>query len=174
LIKGGRMDIKRFISKKRRDFDVSISMIGVIPLLVFTYLIVARLATVSIFVGQIGYIIFCTIIVFLVGVYVGKKMFRSLVDEIMEKNKRAAITETALGIGDQINNPLLAIRGNLEIVETYALENKLPDKLVDRIRTIKDNIERIRQITDKMSSLSKLESSFAESKRVMVDFIKSS
>ncbi len=167
------MDLKKIISKSKRDFDISVSMIGVIPFLVFMYLIVAKLATIKILVGQIGFIVFCTILIFLVGVYVGKKMFRSLVDEIMEKNKRAAITEAALGVGDQINNPLLAIRGNLEIVEMYALEQKLPEKIIDRIKTIKDNFERIRQITDKMSSLSKLEYTNITGKSVMADFIKS-
>ena len=167
------MDIKKLIAKNKRDFNISISMVGVIPLLVFTYLIIAKLATVRILVGQIGYIIFCTIIVFLVGVFVGKKMFRSLVDEIMEKNKSAAITETALGVGDQINNPLLAIRGNLEIIEMYALENKLPDKLIDRIKTIKDNFERIRQITDKMSGMAKPKTTSITGKSSMVDFINS-
>jgi signal transduction histidine kinase len=167
------MDIKKFISKNKRDFDISVSLIGVIPLLAFTYLIIARLATVSILIGQIGYIILCTIVVFLVGVYVGKRMFRSLVDEIMDKNKRAAITEAALGVGDQINNPLLAIRGNLDIVEIYALENKLPDKIINRLKTIKDNFERIRQITDKMSELTKLESTAITGNKVMADFINS-
>ncbi len=164
------MELKKLISKNKRDFDISVSMIGVIPLLVFTYLIVARLATIKILVGQIGLIILCTIVVFLVGVYVGKRMFRSLVDEIMEKSKRAAITETALGVGDQINNPLLAIRGNLEIVEMYAIENKLPEKVVDRIRTIKDNFEKIRQITEKMSKVSNSGSVFITEKSLMADF----
>jgi len=167
------MDIKRFILRNKRDFDISVSLIGVIPLLVFIYLIVAKLATVSILVGQIGYIIFCTLIVFFVGVCVGKRMFHSFVVELIEKNKCAAITEAALGVGDQINNPLLAIRGNLEIVETFALENKLPDKVIDRIKTIKDNFERIRQVTDKMSSLSKPESVSITGKSVMADFINS-
>jgi nitrogen-specific signal transduction histidine kinase len=167
------MDIKKLIARSKRDFDISISMIGVIPLLVFTYLIIAKLATVKILIGQIGYIIFCTILVFLVGVFVGKRMFSSLVNEIMEKNKSAAITETALGVGDQINNPLLAIRGNLEIVEMYALENKLPPKVIDRIKTIKDNFERIRQITDKMSNLGKPKTTSIIGKSSMVDFLNS-
>ncbi|MBN2831493.1 MAG: hypothetical protein JXL82_04385 [Candidatus Omnitrophica bacterium] len=165
------MDIKKFILRNKRDFNISVSLIGVIPLLVFTYLIVARLATISILVGQIGYIILCTVVVFLAGVYVGKRMFSSLVDEIMQKNKQAAITEAALGVGDQINNPLLAIRGNLEIIEVYALENKLPDKIINRVKTIKDNFEKIRQITDKISSFSKFGSSAIEGKKVMADFI---
>jgi uncharacterized protein (DUF4213/DUF364 family) len=167
------MDIKKLIIRNRRNFNISVSMIGVIPFLVFTYLIVAKLDTISILIGQIGYIILCTVIVFLAGVYVGKKMFHSFVDEIMEKNKRAAIIEAALGVGDQISNPLLAIRGNLDIIEMYALENKLPDQIINRIKTIKDNFERIRQITDKTSSLSNPESASVSGERIMTDFINS-
>ncbi|MFY9402765.1 MAG: DUF2062 domain-containing protein [Candidatus Omnitrophota bacterium] len=166
------MDIKRFILKKKRDFNLSLSMVGVIPFLVFTYLITVRLSTLKILAGQIGCIVFCTLIVFMLGIYVGKRMFRSMVDEIMEKNKQIGIAEAILRVGDKINNPLLAIRGNLGILEDYIIENKLPGKLIDRIKTIKDNIERIRQITDKASSLPNSESSFTESKKVMNDFIK--
>jgi signal transduction histidine kinase len=168
------MDIKRFIFKRKRDFDLSLSMVGVIPFLVFTYLITVRLSTLKILASQIGCIVFCTLVVFMLGIYAGKRMFRSLVDEIMEKNKQAAIAEAALRVGDKINNPLLAIRGNLEIVEDYILENKLSDKLIDRVKTMKDNLERIRQITDKISSLPKLDSSFTTGKKIMDDFIRSS
>ncbi|MCX5700141.1 MAG: hypothetical protein NTZ63_01165 [Candidatus Omnitrophica bacterium] len=164
------MDIKGFINRNKRDFDISVSLIGVIPLLVFLYLIVIKISSVRVLVGQIGYIILLTIIVFICGVVVGKRMFRSFVDEIMHKAKLAAITETALGVGDQINNPLMAIRGNLEILEMYALENNVLTKQIDRIKTIKDNFERIRQITEHMSNLANPKSTTIYGKSKMVDF----
>ena len=163
------MDLNKLISKEKRDFNTTISLIGVIPFLVFIYILVGKVSSFKVFIGEIGYIMFFTILVFLLGIWVGKKMFRSFVDEIMEKNKLAAITETALGVGDQINNPLMAIRGNLEILEMYAIENNLPLKQLDRIRTIKDNFERIRQITENMSQMSKPKTTTVHDKIKMVD-----
>ena len=163
------MEISKLISKEKRDFNTTISLIGVIPLLVFLYILVGKVSSFRVFVGEIGYIMFFTILVFLLGIWVGKRMFRSLVDEIMEKNKLAAISETALGVGDQINNPLLTIRGNLEMLEMYATENNLPTKQLDRIKTIKDNFERIRQITENMSQMNKPKTTTIHDKIKMVN-----
>lgn len=163
------MEIARLISKEKRDFNTTISLVGVIPLLVFLYILVGKVSSFKVFIGEVGYIMFFTILVFLLGIWVGKRMFRSFVDEIMENNKLAAITETALGVGDQINNPLMAIRGNLEILEMYAIENNLPVKQLDSIHTIKDNFERIRQITENMSQLTKPKSTTIHDKIKMVD-----
>lgn len=168
------MDIKKFISKNKRDFDVSIALTGVIPLLVFLYLIVMKISSTKALVGQVGYIMFLTIVVFICGVLVGRRMFSSFANEFMEKAKLAAISEAALGVGDQINNPLMAIRGNLEILQMYAIENNLPTKQVDRIKTIKDNFERIRQITENMSNLANPKSTTAYGKTKMTDFVRSS
>jgi len=164
------MDIKTFINKMRRDFNISVVLIGVIPLLVCVYLIAGKISNVNALVGEIGFVVFCAIVVFVCGVLVGTKMFNSFTGEILEKNKLAAITEVVLGVGDQINNPLMAIRGNLEILETYAVENNLPSRQVDRIKTIKDNMERIRQITDSMSQITSAKSTTAYGKTKMTDF----
>lgn len=164
------MDIIKLINKSRRDFNVTVALTGVIPLLVCVYLLITRLSNPNVLVGQIGFVVFCTVLVFSGGVLVGIRMLNSFTEEIKEKSKLAAITETVLGVGDQINNPLMAIRGNLEILETYALESNLPPRQVDRIKTMKESLERIRQVTDNMSHLTKPKYATIHGKIKMVDF----
>lgn len=146
---------KELIVKRKRDFNTTICLTGVIPFLVFLYLLVARVASFKILVGEVGYIMFATMIVFLTGITVGRKMLWSMLKELIEKSRLAAITETALSLSHEINNPLFTVRGNIELLETEIGTTKLPDAVKGRLDTIKSGCERIRQVTDKMSKLSK-------------------
>ena len=143
-----------FINKEKREFSVMLSLVGIIPFLVFIYIMASKIASIKVFIGEIGLVMILTVLVFVLGIFVGKRMLASFVTEIIEKDKRAAITETALAVGHEINNPLLAIRGNLQLLEAYIVENQAPDTVKNRLKTIMDNFERIRQATDKFVELS--------------------
>ena len=149
------MTLKELILKEKRNFNMAISLIGVIPLLVFVYLLASKISSFKVFVGEIGYVMFFTVVVFILGIVVGRNMLRSLICELVEKNRLAAITETTLALGDQISNPLLVIRGNFQLIEDEAQDLQLPQKMRDRLTTIKGNFERISAVTDKLSNLSK-------------------
>ncbi len=148
------MKLKDFINKEKREFSIMFSLVGVIPFLVFVYLITSRVSSIQIFIGQVGLVMIFTMVVFILGIFVGKRMLSSFVSEIIEKDKMAAITEVALAIGHEISNPLLSIRGNLQLLESYIAESHAPDTLRNRIKTIMDDFERIRQATDKFATLS--------------------
>lgn len=167
------MDIKEFILKRKSDFYNSISLVGVIPFLVFVYLLVNRIASFQIFVGEIGYIMFITMIVFIMGIIVGRKMLLSLIQELIEKNRLATITETTLALSHEINNPLLTISGNLELLEYEFSESQVTNNMKEKINTIKTNCERIRQVTNKLSSLSKPVSGTIYGQTKMIDLGKS-
>ena len=167
------MEIKELIQKKRRDFDIAISLIGVIPFLILTYLMSAKVSSINVFVGETGYIMFCAIVFFMIGVFVTRNMLWSLILELIEKNKLVAITETALALGHEINNPLLAINGNLELLENDLTGIPVPDKAKSRLDLIKLNCERIRQVTEKLSSLSKPVSEIICGDSSMIDLSKS-
>lgn len=148
------MKLWDFINKEKREFSVMLSLVGIIPFLVFIYVIASKISSIEVFISQVGLVMILTMVVFILGIFVGKRMLSSFVSEIIEKDKKAAITEIALAIGHEINNPLLAIRGNLQLLESYIVESHAPDTLKNRIRTIMDDFERIRQATDKFATLS--------------------
>jgi hypothetical protein len=165
------MEIKQLTKSVKSNFNRAISLIGIIPLLVFIYLVVGKLANFNVLVGEVGYIVIATIAVFIVGIMVGRKMLMSvtfkLIDdnqkilsmqqELIEKNRLAAITETVLALGDQVNNPLLVISGNLELLDLEIRNVVVGEKIHNRIQTMRSNFIKIREVTDKMSKLTKAE-----------------
>jgi len=165
------MEVQQFTRNIRNDFNRAVSLAGVIPLLVFIYLLAGKIANFNALAGEVGYIVMATIGVFIMGIVVGRRMLMSvtykLIDdnrkiltmqqELIEKNRLAAITETVLALGDQVNNPLLAISGNLELLELELRHLELSEKTRNRIETMRNNFYKIREVTDKMSKLTKVE-----------------
>ena len=181
------MDIKQVINKSRNDFYNTLGLVGVIPLLVFVYILVGKIANFNIMVGEVGYIVLATIGVFATGVIVGRRMIMSvtmkLIDdnqkiltmqqELVEQKSKAAITETVLTLGDQVNNPLLAIRGNLDLLDLDLKDTQQSENIRKKIATIRSNCERIREVTTQLSRLSRPASSVIHDGIKMVDLNKS-
>jgi signal transduction histidine kinase len=181
------MEVKQLTKNIKNDFNRAISLVGIIPLLVFVYLVVGKLANVSALAGELGYIIIATIGVFIMGIVVGRRMLMSvtfkLIDdnqkiltmqqELIEKNRLAAITETVLTLGDQVNNPLLAISGNLELLQLELKNLELTEKTRNRMETMRNNFYKIREVTDKMSKLTKAQLVTIHGDTRMIDLGKS-
>ena len=162
------MQLKSIQDQAKRDFNNAICLIGIIPFLVFVYLLVVKIGSMNILIGDIGYFMLVAMGILLLGIVTGRKLIWSLIvkiiesseqiikiqEELVEKKRLAAITETTLSLSHEINNPLLIIRGNLEILETEASENHLPDFIKQRLSVMKTNFDRIGQVTDKMAQLS--------------------
>ena len=181
------MEVKQLTCNIRNDFNRVISLVGVIPLLVFIYLVVGKLANFNALIGEIGYIVMATIGVFIMGIVVGRRMLMSvtfkLIDdnqkilsmqqELIEKNRLAAITETVLALGDQVNNPLLVISGNLEMLDLEIRHLEVGEKVHNRLATMRSNFQKIREVTDKMSKLTKAELITIHGDTRMIDLSKS-
>jgi signal transduction histidine kinase len=181
------MEVKQLTHNIRKDFNRSISLVGVIPLLVFIYLIVCKLANFRVLAGEVGYIVGATVGVFIMGIVVGRKMLMSvtfkLIEDnqkilsmqqgLIEKNRLAAITETVLALGDQVNNPLLVISGNLELLDSDISKLEVGEKVHNRLATMRSNFQKIREVTDKMSKLTKAELVTIHGDTKMIDLSKS-
>lgn len=182
------MEIKQLTKNIKNDFNRAISLVGVIPLLVFIYLVVGKLSNFNALAGEVGYIVMATIGVFIMGIVVGRKMLMSvtlkLIDdnqkilsmqqELIQKNRLAAITETVLALGDQVNNPLLVISGNLELLDLEIKQLEVSEKVHNRLATMRGSFQKIREVTDKMSKLTKAELVTIHGDTRMVDLDKSS
>lgn len=181
------MDIKQVIKRNKSDFNNTLVLVGVIPLLVFVYILVGKVANFKIMLGEVGYIVLATIGVFATGIIVGRRMLMSvtmkLIDdnerilsmqqELIEQKSKTAITEVALTLGDQVNNPLLAIRGNLDLLDLDLKNVEQAEEIKKKLATIRSNCERIREVTTKISRLSKPESTDIHGGVRMVDLNKS-
>ncbi|TRZ95084.1 hypothetical protein D4R78_04335 [bacterium] len=163
------MEIKELANHAKRNFNNAICLIGVIPSLAFVYLLYNKLPTLEIFVGRAGYIAFIVMVIFIGGILLGRKMLWTLIlklldfnqkimsiqEELITKNKLAAITETVLTLGHEINNPLLVIRGTLEMLGSEINQIAAPTDLKERLSVIKINFDRIGEVTEKLSHLSR-------------------
>jgi len=180
------MEAKQFTRNIRDDFNRTISLVGVIPLLVFIYLLIGKIASISVLAGNVGVIVLATIGVFVTGIVVGRRMLMSvtlkLIDdnqriltmqqEMMDKNRLVAITDTVLGLSDKINNPLLTLRGNLDLLETDLKEMNLAENIKKRLGIIKSSCETIREVSHKLAQLSKPKTTTVYENIRMVDLDK--
>ena len=82
------MEVKQLTHSIRNDFNRAISLIGIIPLLVFIYLVVGKLANFNILAGEVGYIVMATIGVFIMGIVVGRKMLMSITLKLIDDNSK--------------------------------------------------------------------------------------
>jgi GAF domain-containing protein len=70
---------------------------------------------------------------------------------LVEAERRAAIGEIIVTICHEINNPLTAIIGQAQLIQLHA--ESLPNPVLEKIKTIDQCADRIRDITEKMRRL---------------------
>lgn len=167
------MEINKLVEKTKSDFNNAICLIGIIPFLVFLYLLVVKIGSFDMLSGEIGYIFFTAITVSLTGILVGRKILLVLIQKLIERNKLATISETVLTLGHEINNPLMVVMGNLELLGSDFVESHLPTAVSERLGQIKNHCERIRQVVDKLSHLSKPVLTSIQDDTKMIDLGKS-
>ena len=73
--------------------------------------------------------------------------------KMLEAERLAAITETAIGINHEINNPLCSILGNTQLL--LMERDKLDARTVRRLRSIEKEIARIREVAHRLSRITK-------------------
>ncbi len=156
------MDTEYIKNKARKDFNDAVAVMSIIPVLGFVYLIVCKIASISILEGEVGYVIFILLILILLGIASGRKtlwfLIAKIVDsqnELIEKERLAAITETVISLAHEVVNPLAIVMGNLDLSMGEAAEGKMLNVPRDRVHLMKANCDRIRVVMDKMSRVSR-------------------
>ncbi len=91
----------------------------------------------------------------------------SLEKEVLAQTRSDAIAELIVAINHQINNPLTAITGNLQLLLTKA--NQLPDDVVRLLRKIDDGAERILEVIRKLRDLKEAKSTTYINGTMMID-----
>ena len=78
------------------------------------------------------------------------KRFQS---KLLEAERLAAITETAIGINHEINNPLCAILGNTQLL--LMEKDKLDPAVIEKLKSIEKEITRIHEVAGRLARISK-------------------
>jgi signal transduction histidine kinase len=77
---------------------------------------------------------------------------RAEFDEKVKAERTAALVELAVAINHEINNPLTAVLGNLQLV---LLKNKnLPEDVVNKLKTIENSANKIKEVTARLMAVS--------------------
>lgn len=84
---------------------------------------------------------------------VDMREIKALQVKLLEAERLAAITETAISVNHEINNPLCSILGNTQMM---LLENDHSNPvMLKRLKSIEKQIHRIQGITDKLGRIAK-------------------
>jgi signal transduction histidine kinase len=160
------LDITKFEQETWKDFNNAISLVGVIPLLAFGYLIVERLMVVSAVPLERGFITVLALLIFIFGLIFGrqlvKKVLTNVMDfnkkvvameqEIIERNRLSAISQTVLTLSHEINNPLMIVLGNIELLQDRLQSGEmLPER--ERLAIMKNSCKTIKGVIEKMDSM---------------------
>jgi PAS domain S-box-containing protein len=78
------------------------------------------------------------------------KRFQS---KLLEAERLAAITETAIGINHEINNPLCAILGNTQLL--LMEKDKLDPRVIKKLKSIEKEITRIHEVAERLARISR-------------------
>jgi two-component system NtrC family sensor kinase len=78
------------------------------------------------------------------------KRFQS---KLLEAERLAAITETAIGINHEINNPLCAILGNTQLL--LMEKDRLDPAVIKRLKVIEKEITRIHEVAERLARISR-------------------
>lgn len=163
------MEIEKLKEKTKRDFNNTVCLMGVIPFLSLVYLLVGKTASFAAIPQEARYVMIIAVVMILSGIITGRKLIWALIEEVLEKNKLAAVSETVLSLGHEINNPLLIMQGNLELLENDFIKNNIAPNLRERLSQAKSRCERIMEVTQKMSSLTRPASVSISGESKMID-----
>lgn len=86
--------------------------------------------------------------------------------EALKKERMAAIVETSITVNHEVNNPLTAILGNVQLLLLGKAD--LDSDLVDKLQTIETSALRIRDVTQRLLRISNPRSiDYAEGKKML-------
>lgn len=80
----------------------------------------------------------------------------SLSPDAVEKERMGAIMETAVTVNHEINNPLTAILGNVQLL--LMRQEDLDEKTIEKLRVVEASALKIRDITQRLLNLSSVRS----------------
>ena len=82
------MDINMLETEIKRDFNNAICLIGIIPFMIFIYLLVVKIASFQILVGEIGYIMLVAMLLLMLGIVMARNMIWMVIKRLVDFNHK--------------------------------------------------------------------------------------
>jgi len=152
------------ISTIRRKFNISVALIAIIPSLVLLYLIVNTLSEIDSLIGYVGCIYLIALLIMVLGISFGRQLLWSLVDKLINMNKKLYETEQAIiekekmvflmqasvGLNHKMNQPLTGIIGFAQILMQNAKdkqEREDLDLIVNEAKKCRELLIKLQNVT---------------------------
>ena len=152
-----------------KKFNIAFALMSVIPFLVFVYILAARLFTFDILCGDIGAVIFISMMVSLLGFWAGYGILKGIMNKIIyyaakAKNSDQTKSEFVASVSHELKNPLSVIRMNLSNLRD-GLFGDVNEKQKKAVDLSQDIIDRMTHLINDLLDLHKMESGFVEMHR---------
>ncbi len=169
--KGFHQDIKLILAELNEDpyrkFHLAFALMSIIPLLVFLYVVAVEFFTIDVLVGKIGLIMFLTIIITLIGYYVGYMTIRNILIKIIAyatsaRHSDYLKTTFVATASHELKNPIAILKSNIynmkegflgEVSEQQSKVLQLCYDVLQRMTRLVTGLLDMYKVEDKMDGL---------------------
>jgi signal transduction histidine kinase len=156
-------------------FNIAFALMSIIPLLVTFYLLVRRLFGLDVLVGDVGLVLFLTILVSLCGLFVGHEIIWGVLGKVMfyaAENKRInKLKSTFLATAShELKNPLFVLSGNMEAM-LEGVWGEINEEQRNQLKICLEASDRMSKLVNDWLDIYKIEAGMVEINRVTVDLV---
>lgn len=167
--------IKELNENPQRKLVTAFALMSIIPILVFFYLLVSRFFTIEILVGDIGFIVFMTIFVALLGLFLGFGIIKNMLDRTIVYAAQARHSDQLKStfvatVSHELKSPISIIRLNLFNM-SQGLIGSVTEEQKTVIELCYDVTERMGSLVNDLLDLHKIEAGIATAQRKLCNLI---
>lgn len=158
-----------------RKFDLAFSLMSTIPFLVFFYLLVSKLFTFNILIGNVGFVLFISIFISLCGFSIGYNIIKNILRKIIYYAAQAKYSDQLKStfvttVSHELKNPLSIIKTNLSNM-LEGLPGQINEEQKKIIELCHNVIERVNRLISDLLDLHKIEAGMVEVRRKLCNLV---
>jgi signal transduction histidine kinase len=170
-------DIKLVMQEMTEDpfhkFNIAFALMSVIPFLVSLYILVTRLFSFDVLVGDVGVILIISIFVSLCGLFIGYSIISNILKKVIENAaiaKQCSITKSSFvaTVSHELRNPIFILSANMEgLLE--GIYGQLDGKQTETVKMCKGVVDRMGSLVANLLDLYKIEAGLVKLKKEQYD-----
>ncbi|NQT28658.1 MAG: hypothetical protein HQ570_03585 [Candidatus Omnitrophica bacterium] len=158
----------------RHKFNIAFSLMSIVPLLVFFYILVNRLFTIDILIGNIGFMLAGAILISICGFYIGYSIIRNILAKIITYAVQAKRSDQLKSkfvalVSHELKNPLSTIQLSIfNMLKGIAGDVTSEQKRI--LGVCRNVVDRMNRLINNLLDLHKIEAGMDSGKRELCNF----